>query len=143
MKETFSFTVRRPIRPAFELLTDLRALAELGQGQVRVSPVTGKPGTGPGSALMIHLPLPGVSEVLCETLEWEEPTRCVRRFDIPDLPATLAMSLKELEEGKTEVTLEIELTPKSAIYKMMMPLLAQKIRQQTGETAEQLKKRLS
>ncbi|HVE13398.1 MAG TPA: SRPBCC family protein [Elusimicrobiota bacterium] len=142
MNESFEFVVKRPARAAFELLTDLKALAEAGQGHVRVSPVTGRPPTGPGSALTIHLPLAGAQEVLCETVEWDEPRRCVRRFDIPDLPATLALDFEEQPDGRTKILVNVSLEAKSMLYKMMLPMLSQKIRAQKEEAVREMQKRL-
>jgi hypothetical protein len=127
MKENFTFTVKKDIRAAFLALTDLKAMSAFSQGKMEVSQIPGTPSAGPGSALLLRLPVAGGHEVRCETVEWDEPRRCVRRFAIPDLPTTVSFDFMAQADCSTKISVDVELTPQSMLYKMMLPILAKQV----------------
>lgn len=129
MKESFTLEVKRPVREVFERLTDLDQLAAMSGGKVAVSPVADRPRRGKGAAVLLTPQVPGADAgaVLCETLEWDPPSLCTRRFAIKDLPTTASFRLDECAAG-TRVTVDIELEPQSLMYKMMLPALALKLK---------------
>jgi hypothetical protein len=142
MKENFTFTVKKDIRAAFMALTDLSAMCAFSQGKIEASPIPGTPSTGVGSALLLRLPLAGGQEVRCETVEWDEPRRCVRRFAIPDLPTTLSFDFVEEADCSTKVSVDVELTPQSMLYKMMLPMLAKQVLAKKDQALQDLQRQL-
>lgn len=132
MKETFAITFRRPREAVFEIVTDFDKLNEFGGGKVSLQPVEGRPAKGKGSAVRFKSPMPGAGDVVCETIEWDPPKRCVRRLNLTDIPTTLAMDFEE-EGGVTKLTVELEIEPKSTMYKMMIPILQGQIAKKKDE----------
>ena len=127
MKENFTFTVKKDIRATFLALTDFSAMSAFSQGKIEISPIPGTPPAGPGSALLLRLPIAGGQEVRCETVEWDEPRRCVRRFAIPDLPTIVSLDFVAQADCSTKVSVDVELTPQSMLYKLMLPMLAKQV----------------
>lgn len=121
MRESFELNVRRPRGDVFSALTDLGKMAELSQGKVRV--------TGDGRDCTISAEAPGLplQDVACRTIEWDPPKKCVRVFDVKDLPITLGLSFADSADG-TKITIDVEIVPKSMVYKMMLPMLERKLK---------------
>lgn len=144
MKESFTLEVKRPPREVFDQLTDLDRLAAFSGGKVTVSAVPDRPRRGKGSAVLLTPQVPGqnVGAVLCETLEWEPPSLCTRRFDIKDLPTTASFRLTECPAG-TLVTVDLEIEPQSLMYKMMLPALALKLKGDKEKFVAQLQSELA
>jgi len=143
MKETFSFQVKRLPQQTFEALTDLERFAQASQGKASIAAVPDRPRAGKGSAVLIKTAAEGgVGDVLCETLEWEPPRRCVRRFAIKDLPTTIGIDCREKDDG-TQVTVDLELEPQSLMYKMMLPVLASRFRAEKDKVLAQLQQQLA
>ena len=136
--------VKRPRGEVFESLTDLDRLARMSDGTLVVSTVPDRPRAGKGSACLLKPAMsgPGPGEVLCETIEWDPPSLCTRRFAIPDLPVTAAMRLQEIEGG-TRITVELDLEPQSLMYKMMLPALALKLKSDKEKLLAQLQLELA
>jgi hypothetical protein len=142
MKENFAFTVKKDIRAAFLALTDLNAMSAFSQGKIEVSRIPGTPSAGPGSALLLRLPAAGGQEVRCETLEWDEPRRCVRRLAVPDLPTIVSIDFMEQADCSTKVTVDVEVTPQSMLYKMMLPILAKQVMAQKEKALQDFQRQL-
>ncbi len=132
MKETFTITFRRPREAVFEIVTDFDKLGEISGGKVNIQPVEGKPRSGPGSAVMFKSPVPGAGDVVCETIEWDPPKRCVRRFNLTDMPTTLALDFAG-DGDVTQLSVELTIEPQSVMYKMMIPLLQAQIAKKKDE----------
>lgn len=133
MKEEITFSVKKPREEVFKALSDFDAIAQLAQGKVSIKK------TDEGH--LISADLPGLQGVLCRTLEYTPPQKCVRRFEIKDLPTTLAFTFDEEGTG-TKVTLNLEMTAESMVYKMMLPMLEKKLREEKTKTLAQLQSRL-
>ena len=142
MKENFTFAVKKDIRAAFLALTDLKAMSALSEGKIEVATIPGTPSAGPGSALLLRLPMAGGQEVRCETVEWDEPRRCVRRFAVPDLPTIVSFDFMEQADGSTKVSVDVELTPQSMLYKMMLPMLAKQVLAQKDQAIQDFQRQL-
>lgn len=143
MKESFSIEVKRPVQETFDSLTDLERFASLSEGKLAVAAVPDRPRRGKGSALLLTAQVPGQAEagILCETLEWEPPSVCTRRFAIKDLPTTACMRFAPCPAG-TRVTVDLELDPQSMLYKLMLPALALKLRGDKEKLVAQLQQQL-
>jgi len=141
MKETIAFEVRKPLREAFEVLTDLETLAALSEGKLAIEKVPDRPRRGKGAAVLLRAGA-AAGDILCETVEWDPPNRCARRLGIKDLPTTLALSFAEIPGG-TRVTLDLELEPQSMLYKMMLPALALKVKADKDRLVAELQRRLA
>jgi uncharacterized protein YndB with AHSA1/START domain len=144
VKESFSVEVRKPLKEVFESLTDIERLASMSGGKVTVNHLAERPRRGKGSAVLLIPAVPGqqIEPVLCETLEWEPPKRCARRFGIKDLPTTVEFRLEELPDG-TRIHVDVELEPQSLMYKMMLPALALKFRSEKEKFIGQLQAELA
>lgn len=143
MKESFTLDLKRPPKEAFEALTDLERIAAMSGGKLVVEKVADRPRVGKGSAVTLKVAAggPGMGDILCETTAWEPPSLCVRRFAVKDLPTTATMRFEPIDGG-TRVTVDLELEPKSLMYKMMLPALAMKVRADKDKLIAQLRQEL-
>ncbi|MFH1724752.1 MAG: SRPBCC family protein [Elusimicrobiota bacterium] len=145
LKESFSIVFKRPRETVFDALTDLdrmaRAGKEAGPLNVELASVPGRPRTGLGSAVRIRSGIPSVGEVLCEVTEWDPPRRAARTLDNEHFGATISLGFDEAPEG-TRVNIEVELTPRSVMSKMMLPLIAGRIKAEKARMLDQIKGRI-
>ena len=146
-KESFMVTVKKPKEQVFEALTDFDTFAKASKGRVTFERVSGKPLKGVGETIRIRsdqpaMPgLPEMQEVLCETTAWDPPRRCVRRFDIKDLPTVVGFTLEDCPGG-TRVAVDLQVEPKSVLYKMLMPMLGKKIASEKDKAIAMIQERL-
>ena len=138
LRESFTLILKKPREQVFHSLTDFDHFAKTVGDKATVERVSGK---GLGEVIRIKTPQPGAPELLCETTEWDPPRRCARRLDLPDLPTTVAFSLEECPEG-TSLTVDLTMEPKSVLYKMLIPMLQQKIKEEKDKTRDLLQERL-
>ena len=138
LQETFTLIIKKPREEVFRSLTDFDHFAKTVGDKAKVERVSGK---GLGEVIRIKTQQAGAPELLCTTTEWDPPSRCTRRLDLPDLPTTVAFTLGNCPEG---TTLKVDLTmePKSMIYKMLIHMLQQKIKEEKEKTKDLLQKRL-
>lgn len=136
MKEEISFSVKKKREEVFAALTDLKKIEEMSQGKVTI-----RPGTD-ADTFVIHADIPGMQEVTCRTTQWDPPTKCVRTFEIKDLPTTISLTFEEVGD-QTKVTLLLEMTPESMTYKMMLPMLEKKLRAEKEKALAQLQTQLN
>ncbi|MBI4348444.1 MAG: SRPBCC family protein [Elusimicrobia bacterium] len=146
MKESFSFDVKKSPSEVFESLTDLQRIAELSGGKLVIKPVPDRPLRGIGSAVYLCADVPGApagaaQDILCETLEWSPPHLCTRKFGIKDLPTTAVIRVEE-RDGGSRLTVEVEVVPESMMYKMMLPMLAVKLKGDKEKLVAQLQQQL-
>ncbi|MFH2204425.1 MAG: SRPBCC family protein [Elusimicrobiota bacterium] len=135
MKEEFTFSVKQPRDKVFAHLTDMEKLAELSQGKVSIQP------SADGRQHVFKSEFPGMQEVVCRTTEWEPPRICVRAFDIKDLPTKLSMRFEEEGTG-TRITLAVEMTAQSMVYKMLLPMLEQQLNKEREKALSRLRGQL-
>lgn len=147
LKENFTVTVKRPKEQVFEALTDFTVFAKASEGKVRIERVPGRPPKGVGEAFWIkpseeaRKQFMGMEDVLCETTDWDPPRRCTRKFDIKDLPTVVGFTLEDAPEG-TKLTVDLQMEPKSMMYKMLLPVLGKKIQSEKDKALAMLQDRL-
>jgi len=135
MKEEFKFSIKQPRDKVFALMTDMEKLAELSRGKVTI-----KPSTEPRDCVL-QADFPGLETVVCRTTEWDPPRKCVREFQIKDLPTTLSLLFVEEAEG-TQVALTLEMTPQNMAYKMMLPMLESQLKKERDKALARLRSQL-
>ncbi len=135
MKEEVSFSVKKKREEVFAALTDFKKLEEISQGKITI-----RPGTD-ADTFVIHADAPGMQQVACRTTVWDPPKSCVRKFEIKDLPTTIGLTFEEAGD-QTKVTLLLEMTPESIMYKMMLPMLKGKMRAEKDKVLAQLQAQL-
>ncbi|HBL18862.1 MAG TPA: hypothetical protein DD417_19400 [Elusimicrobia bacterium] len=139
-KESVTLTIQRPRDLAFEALTDFEKLAEVVKSKVTVERVPDSPKKGVGAAYRIQTTMAAVEPIRCETTEWEPPRLAAFRLDIKDLPTTVSLQFEECVGG-TRLTAEVCMEPKSVMYKMMLPMLSQKLKEEKARAVKELEDR--
>ncbi len=141
LKEKIVLESRKPPEDVFAALTDLGWLCEMAEGKVTVEKAEGRPEKGPGSAVLLKFALPGLDGGLCETIDWDQPWKCVRRLDMKNLTVTVALSI-EKSKGGTKAVLDLEIEAASFMTRMMLPVMAKQFEKRKDAVAARLQKRL-
>jgi len=146
LSETFELIIKRPREAVFEALSDAERFTRMAGPQasakVKVESVPERPRTGLGSAVRVSGDLPGMQDVLVEVVEWSRPSRVVRKLHVKGMPTVIGLGFEDAGNGTTRLRVELEMRAEGMMQKMMLPLLAKKLRDEKPKALAVLQSQL-